>query len=82
VEFGVAEGKRGLQALSVRVLDPLPSVSKATRKPTEDMVVIVEDVIKLLDGISNHLRRGRYPERGMAKKIAALLRAVADDLEA
>jgi CspA family cold shock protein len=58
VEFGVAEGRRGLQALSVRVLDPLPSVAKNTRKPAEDMTVIVEDVIKLLDGISNSLRRG------------------------
>jgi CspA family cold shock protein len=82
VEFGIAEGKRGLQALSVRVLDPLPSVAKATRKPAEDMVVIVEDVIKLLDGVSNGLRRDRYPERSNARKVANLLRAVADDLEA
>ncbi len=81
VEFGIAEGKRGLQALSVRVLDPLPSVVKATRKPAEDMTVIVEDVIKLLDGVSNTLRRGRYPEKNTAHKIASLLRAVADDLE-
>ena len=82
VEFGIAEGKRGLQALSVRVLDPLPSVSKATRKPTEDMVVIVEDVIKLLDSLSNGLRRGRYPEKSNAHKVASVLRAVADDIEA
>jgi cold shock protein len=82
VEFGVAEGKRGLQALSVRILDPLPSVAKTVRKPAEDMTVIVEDVIKLLDGISNGLRRGRYPEKAAAKKVASVLRAVADDLEA
>jgi cold shock protein len=82
VEFGIAEGKRGLQALSVRVLDPLPSVVKSTRKPTEDMTVIIEDVIKLLDGLSNGLRRGRYPEKGTAKKVASVLRAVADDIEA
>ena len=82
VEFGVAEGKRGLQALSVRVLDPLPSVVKGTRKPAEDMIVIVEDVIKILDDLSNGLRRGRYPDRGMARKVATVLRAVADDLEA
>ncbi|MDQ1295281.1 MAG: cold shock protein [Actinomycetota bacterium] len=81
VEFGVAQGRRGLQALSVRVLDPLPSVVRATRKPAEDMVVIVEDLIKLLDGVSNGFRRGRYPERNTARKIASLLRAVADDLE-
>ena len=27
LEFGVAEGRRGEQALSVRLLEPLPSVS-------------------------------------------------------
>ncbi len=82
VEFGVAQGKRGLQALSVRVLDPLPSVAQRTRKPAEDMTVIVEDLIKLLDGVSNGLHRGRYPDRSTAQKVASVLRAVADDLEA
>ena len=81
VEFGVAQGKRGLQALSVRVLDPLPSVVKSVRKPAEDMTVIVEDLIKLLDDVSNGLRRGRYPDRAHARKVATVLRAVADDLE-
>ena len=81
VEFGVAEGKRGLQALSVRVLEPLPSVSKATRKPAEDMVMIVEDVIKLLDSVSTTLRRGRYPDKATAAKVAKVLRGVAGQLE-
>ena len=82
LEFGVAQGRRGDQALSVKVLDPLPSVVAATRKDPEDMTVIVEDVIKLLDGMSNSLRRGRYPDRNVARKVATVLRAVADDLEA
>ena len=86
VEFGVAEGRRGEQALSVRVLDPLPSVQQAAvaaqRKDPDDMVVIVEDVIKLLDGVSNTLRRGRYPDRPVARQTAAVLRGVAADLEA
>ena len=82
VEFGVAEGKRGLQALSVRVLEPVHSVAKATRKSAEDMTVLIEDLIKLLDGMSNGLRRGRYPDKSMAHKVATVLRAVADDLEA
>jgi CspA family cold shock protein len=81
VEFGIADGKRGPQALSVRLMDPVPSVVKATRKPTEDMTVIVEDLIKLLDDVSNTFRRGRYPDKAAAKKIAALLRAVAGDIE-
>ena len=45
------------------------------------MAVITEDLIKLLDGISNGLRRGRYPEKKHAAKVAAVLRAVADDLD-
>ena len=55
---------------------------RATRKPAEDMAVITEDLIKLLDGISNGLRKGRYPERAHASKVAAVLRRVADDLDA
>jgi cold shock protein len=82
VEFGVAQGRRGDQALSGHVLDPLPSVAKTQRKPPEEMAVIVEDLIKLLDGVSNAFHRDRYPDRTTARKVAAVLRAVADDLEA
>jgi CspA family cold shock protein len=81
VDFGVAEGKRGEQALSVRVLDPLPSVSAASRKKPDDFVTIIEDLIKLLDGLSNTYRRGRHPDPKAARKVASVLRAVADDLE-
>lgn len=82
VEFGVADGKRGPQALSIRLLDAPASVVKAARKPADDMAVIVEDLIKLLDGVSNSLRRGRYPDDKHARQIAAVLRAVAEDLDA
>lgn len=81
VEFGVVQGRKGNQALSVRLLDPVPSVVRATRKPADEMTPIVEDLIKLLDGVSNNLRRGRYPERAEAKKVGAVLRAVADNLD-
>jgi len=82
VEFGVADGKRGPQALSIRVLDVPASVTKAARKPAEDMAVILEDLIKLLDGTSNSLRRGRYPDDKHSRQIAMMLRKVADDLDA
>jgi CspA family cold shock protein len=82
VEFGVAEGKRGEQALSIHVLEPIPSVVAAQRKKPDDMVAIIEDLIKLLDGISNTYRRGRHPESKSAHKVASVLRAVADDLDA
>jgi len=83
VEFGIAEGRKGAQALQVRLLEPPPTVaSKVSRKNPDEMVVIVEDLIKLLDGVSNSYRRGKHPESRDAKKIASVLRAVADDLEA
>ncbi len=82
VEFGVAAGRRGEQALSVTVLDPLPSVAASKRKSPDDMAVIVEDLIKLLEGMGNSLRRGKYPDSSTAKKVATVLRAVADDLDA
>ena len=81
VEFGVVDGRRGEQALSVKVLDTPVSLSKATRKSPETMAVIVEDLIKMLDGIGNGYRRGRHPDPAHAKKTAQVLRAVADELE-
>ena len=78
----VADGKRGAQALSARILDAPPSLSKMSRKPADDMAIIVEDLVKLLDGIGTNLKRGRYPESGHSHKIAAMLRKVADELDA
>jgi len=82
VEFGVAEGRRGTQALQVRVLEPPPTVTKVNRKSPDEMVLITEDLIKLLDGVSNTYRRGKHPDSKDAKRIAAVLKAVAADLEA
>jgi len=81
LEFGVAEGKRGAQALSVRVLERSPSLTKMNRKSADDMAIIVEDLVKLLDGIGSGLKRGRYPDAAHGRKIAAVLRKVADDLD-
>ncbi|MDD9205860.1 cold shock domain-containing protein [Georgenia sp. 10Sc9-8] len=80
VDFGVAEGRRGPQALSVTVLERPPSIQRNQRKRAEDMVPIVEDLIKTLDRASNSLHRGHYPENG--PKIAQLLRAVAEQFDA
>jgi len=81
LEFGIADGKRGAQALSVRILEAKPSLARANRKSADDMSIIVEDLVKLLDGIGSNLKRGRYPDGEHGKKIAAVLRRVADDLE-
>ena len=81
IEFGIVDGRRGKQALSVHILSAPPSVVKGNRKKADDMAVILEDLIKLLDGVSNQLRNGKYPPDATAQKTASLLRAVADDLD-
>jgi CspA family cold shock protein len=81
VEFGVAEGRKGMQALSVRILEEPPSIARSGRKDAEDMAIVLEDVIKLLDSYANSLRRGRYPDDRQSQKAAAVLRAVADQID-
>lgn len=82
LEFGIADGRKGAQALSVRILESPPSLSKLQRKPADDMAVIIEDLVKLMDGVGANLKRGRYPDRAHGAKIAAMLRKVADELDA
>lgn len=85
VEFGVADGRKGPQALSVRVLEAGPSVAQVRherrRKPAAELAPLVEDVIRLLDGVSTQLQRGRYPEADASRKIAQVLRGIADDFD-
>ena len=82
LEFGIVDGKRGAQALSVRILEVPPSLVKMSRKPADEMAIIVEDLIRLLDNIGGGLKRGKYPEATNSRKIAALLRKLADELDA
>ena len=91
VEFGMAAGRRGPQALSVKVLEPAPSVSKnvreAARKDTkrhtpDELHGMVADLITLLEGkVQPDLRKGRYPDRKTAQRISEVVRAVARQLE-
>ena len=68
VEFSVAEGRKGPQALDLKLVGPTPSILRAKRPDPDDMAAIVEDLIKLLDSAGNGL-------------LATLLRAVADDFD-
>ena len=89
VEFGIAQGRRGEQALQVRILEAPASVSRnqrtsqrnAQRKKPDDLATIVEDLIGLLDGVGEGYRHGRHPDPANAKITAKLLRALADELE-
>lgn len=81
VEFGIVEGRKGEQALSVELVELPPSLAKAARKKPEQLAVMFEDLIKLLDQVGNGYRHGRYPSPQQSTKIAGMLRAVADELE-
>jgi CspA family cold shock protein len=82
IEFGVADGRRGPQALSVRLVDPMPSVAEARRRPAEELHGLVEDMIKMLEAkVQPDLRRGRYPDRKSTKRVAEVVRAVARELD-
>jgi CspA family cold shock protein len=86
VDFGIVEGRRGAQAMSVRLLEPAPSVAanirQRDRKTPEELVVIIEDVLQLLDGVGNGLRRGHRPDKKLATAVARALHGLADELEA
>ncbi|MBD8505824.1 cold-shock protein [Hoyosella sp. G463] len=91
VEFGMAVGRRGPQALSVKVLDPIPSVrsnapkkeAPVKRREPEELHGMIEDMIKLLEASAQStLGKGRYPERKTAQRLAEVMRAVARELDA
>ena len=72
VEFGLASGRRGPQALSLKLIDPPPTLSSRPRRegPAEhkhspdELHGMVEDMITLLEGaVQPELRKGRYPDR-------------------
>ncbi|MEV2223161.1 cold-shock protein [Nocardia vinacea] len=95
VEFGMAAGRRGPQALSLKVLESPPSVrhgqerdrnahkEPAARKHTPDELHgMVEDMITLLEAkVQPDLRKGRYPDRKTAQRISEVVRAVARELD-
>ncbi|ADG99286.1 cold-shock DNA-binding domain protein [Segniliparus rotundus DSM 44985] len=95
VEFGMADGRRGPQALSIRVLST-PSVvedgrgrgrsDRAERSlpkhSPEELHGMIEDMIKVLEAkVQPDLRRGKSPDRANGRRVAEVLRAVAKELE-
>lgn len=81
VEYSVVDGRRGPQAMGVTLVESAPSLVKATRPKPDDMAAIVEDLIKLLDSAGNDLRRHHYPSASDSRKLATLMRAVADNFD-
>lgn len=90
VEFGVATGRRGPQALKVSLIDPPPTLSRPRREGAsaehkhspDELHGMVEDMITLLESaVQPELRRGRYPDRKVARRVSEVVRAVASELD-
>ena len=82
VEFGVADGRKGAQALSVKLLEAPASLTELRRRPPEELHGLMEDMIKVLEAkILPELRRNRFPDRKTAHTVAQLVHAVAKELE-
>jgi len=82
VEFGVADGRKGAQALSLKLLEAPASVAELRRRPAEELHGLMEDMIKVLEAkILPELRRNRFPDKKTAHTVAQLVHAVAKELE-
>ncbi|SDQ92292.1 cold-shock DNA-binding protein family [Actinopolyspora saharensis] len=82
VDFDMAQGRRGPQALRVQLLDPPPSVVEARRRPADELHGMVDDMIKLLESsVLPELNKGRYPDKKVAKRVGGVVRAVARELD-
>jgi CspA family cold shock protein len=82
LEFGVVDSRKGAQAMGVKVLEAPPSMAQLRRRPADELHGMVEDMIKVIEAkIQPDLRRGRYPDKRTAEKVAQLVHAVARELE-
>ncbi|OBI78851.1 cold-shock protein [Mycobacterium asiaticum] len=94
VEFGIASGRRGPQALSLKLIDPPPSLTRTRREaarqaPAEhkhspdELHGMLADLITFLeDKVQPELRKGRYPDRKTARQVSEVVKAVAREFEA
>lgn len=82
VDFSVAEGRKGRQALSVTIVSQPQSVAKAKRPAASELAVVVQEVAKNLDNFAVRLQKGHYPDDATCAKLAEILRRTADQVEA
>ena len=92
VEFGIAAGRRGPQALSLKVIEPPPSLTRTRREAApapehkhspDELHGMVADLVTLLeDAIQPDLRKGRYPDKKTARRVSEVVKAVARELDA
>ncbi|MCS5480478.1 cold-shock protein [Corynebacterium sp. YIM 101645] len=81
IEFDFAAGRRGPQALRVKILDT-PRRRPAQRRKPEELGSLVQDLMTVLETqVQPGLAAGRYPDRQTGRQVAEILRAVAKELD-
>ena len=85
LEYGIVDTRRGVQAMSVALIETPKRVKAeppAKKRSPEELHGLIEDMIKVLeDQVMPSLRRGRHPDRKQTGKIAEVVHAVARELE-
>jgi CspA family cold shock protein len=82
LDFGVADSRKGAQAMGVKLIDAPPSMAELRRRPADELHSMIEDMIKVLEQqVQPALSRGRHPDKKTSQKIAQLVHAVASEFE-
>lgn len=81
LEFSIADGRRGPQALSVTVVEAPPTISGGSRGKNDDLAAMIEDTIKILDRFGNGLRGGRSSSTADTERVAKVLRGIASQID-
>lgn len=81
LEFSIADGRRGPQALSVSIVEAPPTISTGSRGKNDDLAAMIEDTIKILDRFGNGLRSGRSSTTADGERLAKVLRGIASQID-
>jgi len=81
LEFSIADGRRGPQALSVSIVEAPPTMAGNSRGKNDDLAAMIEDTIKILDRYGNGLRSGRTSSSDDAERLAKVLRGIASQID-
>ncbi|PRQ10992.1 cold-shock protein [Corynebacterium sp. 13CS0277] len=83
IEFDVADGRRGPQALRVVVLDEAPRRRSMSKYTSEQLSSMISDLVTMLETtIQPDLQKGHRVDRKTGRQVAEILRAVAKELDA
>lgn len=82
IDFDFAAGRRGPQALRVKVLET-PKRRPVHRRKPDELASMLSDVLTVIETqVQPPLAAGRYPDRKEGRQVAEILRAVAKELDA